>query len=362
MTGKRLIMAAGGTGGHIFPARAAAETLIARGWRVRLITDARGARHTDGFPGEGVSVIRAASPFQSNPLRLAGALGDLAAGLRATRAIVKDFEPDVAAGFGGYPAFALLAAARISGLHFVIHEQNAVLGRVNRLFARSAHTVASGFDRLDRLPRRARHAVTGNPVRAAVLTARDTPYAPPASDGEIRLLVLGGSLGARILSQTVPAAVAQLPEALRARLLVVQQTRDESLDAARSVYKAAGVRAELSAFFDDMGARYATAHLVISRAGASSVSELAAIGRPSILVPLAIAMDDHQSANAQGLVQAGAADAMAEAVFTADSLSQRLETLLADGEALAARAAAARAAGRPDAHEALADLIERAAE
>jgi len=256
MTGKRLIMAAGGTGGHIFPARAAAETLIARGWRVRLVTDARGARHTEGFPGEGVSVIRAASPFQSNPRRLPGALADLAAGLRATRAIVKAFEPDVAAGFGGYPAFALLAAARISALPFVIHEQNAVLGRVNRLFAGSAHTVASGFDRLDRLPRKARHAVTGNPVRAAVLVARDTPYAPPSDNGEIRLLVLGGSLGARILSETVPAAIARLPAALRARLVVVQQTRDESLDAARSVYETAGVRAELSPFFDDMGARY----------------------------------------------------------------------------------------------------------
>ncbi|MBI1265745.1 MAG: undecaprenyldiphospho-muramoylpentapeptide beta-N-acetylglucosaminyltransferase [Alphaproteobacteria bacterium] len=362
MTGKRLIMAAGGTGGHIFPARATAETLVARGWRVRLVTDARGARHTDGFPGEGVTVIRAASPFQSDPRRLAAALADLSAGLGATRAIVKTFEPDAVAGFGGYPAFALLAAARISGLPFVIHEQNAVLGRVNRLFARSARTVASGFERLDRLPRRARHAVTGNPVRAAVLAARDTPYAPPQADGEIRLLVLGGSLGARILSDTVPAAIARLPASLRARLSVVQQTRDESLDAARSAYDAAGVRAELSPFFDDMGARYAAAHLVISRAGASSVAELAAIGRPSLLVPLAIAMDDHQSANAQGLVRAGAADAIAEADFTPQTLSQRLESLLADGEALAARASAARAAGRPDAHEALAGLIERAAE
>ncbi|KAA5805290.1 undecaprenyldiphospho-muramoylpentapeptide beta-N-acetylglucosaminyltransferase [Alkalicaulis satelles] len=362
MSARRLIIAAGGTGGHIFPARAAAETLIARGWQVALITDARGARHTGDFPGEGVSVIRASSPFQSNPLRLPGALADLASGMMATRKLLKAFGADVAAGFGGYPAFPLLAAARLSGLPFVIHEQNAVLGRVNRLFAGSAHSVASGFDRLDRLPARARHAVTGNPVRAHVLSARAAPYAAPARDGEIRLLVLGGSLGARILSETVPEAVALLPEALRQRLSVVQQTRQDSLERARAVYDAAGVKAELSPFFDDMGARYGQAHLVISRAGASSVSELAAIGRPAILVPLAIAMDDHQSANAQGLAHAGGAEVMAERDVTAQSLSQRLETLLADGEALAARAAAARAAGRPDAHEALADLIERAAE
>ncbi|PWE17718.1 undecaprenyldiphospho-muramoylpentapeptide beta-N-acetylglucosaminyltransferase [Marinicauda salina] len=362
MTGGRVLFAAGGTGGHIFPARAAAEALIARGWRVRLITDARGARHAEDFPGDGVDVIDAASPFVKNPVRLVGALGKLARGYGRTRAIMRDFEPDVVAGFGGYPAFPVLLAARVSGTPFVIHEQNAVLGRVNRLFSGSATAVASGFDRLDRASSKARHVVTGNPVRAAVLAAGDADYEPPAPDGEIRLLVIGGSLGARVLSETAPLAIARLPEALRARLKVVQQTRPEAIAAAREIYADAGVDAECEAFFHDMGERYAAAHLVVSRAGASSVSELAAVGRPALLVPLAIAMDDHQTANAEGLVAGGGAEIVREADLDAPALSARLESLLSDGEALARRAEAARAAGRPDAHERLADLIESVAE
>jgi len=359
MTG-RALFAAGGTGGHIFPARAAADELAKRGWEVRLVTDARGMKHAAGFPGEPPVVIDAASPFQKNPIRAVKALFSLAKGYGATRALMAEFKPDVVAGFGGYPAFPALAAARLSGTPHIIHEQNAVLGRVNRLFSGSAFAVASGFDRLDRLKPGARHEVTGNPLREAVLSAA-ADYEAPKADGPIHVLVIGGSLGARLLSLTVPAALAQLPESLRSRLRVVQQTRAESLQEAQAIYDEAGIKAELQPFFNDMGALYAQAHLVISRAGASSVSELAALGRPAIFVPLAIAMDDHQTANAQSLVEAGAAESIAEADFAAQSLSARLETALSDGEGLASRAQAARAAGRRDAHVRLAELIIAAA-
>jgi len=358
----RALFAAGGTGGHLFPARAAADALFARGWQVRLITDARGARHARDFPGGAPTVIEAQSPFQKNPVKLLGALVSLARGYGQTGALMRDFQPDVVAGFGGYPAFPVLAAARARQVPIVIHEQNAVLGRVNRLFAGSAVYVASGFARLDRVNAKVEHRVVGNPVRAAVLQARDTPFEAPAPDGEFRLLVIGGSLGARLLSVTIPRAVAELPDALRLRLKVVQQTREESLDEARALYAEAGVEAQLAPFFNDMGQLYADAHLVISRAGASSVSEIAAIGRPAIFAPLAIAMDDHQSANAQSLAEAGAAEVIEEADFTVPRLRDSLETAMAGGEGLRARADAARALGRPLAHEHLADLIAAAAE
>ncbi len=359
---KTALFAAGGTGGHMFPARAAADALIARGWEVRLITDARGAKHARDFPGGEPVVIEAQSPFQKNPVKLLGALASLAKGYSQTSRLMAELKPDVVAGFGGYSAFPVLAAARARKVPFVIHEQNAVLGRVNRLFAGAAVRLASGFDRLDRASVKAKHVVVGNPVRAAVLKAAETSYAAPARDGEFRLLVIGGSLGARLLSVTVPRAVAELPEALRQRLKVVQQTREETLDEARQLYAEAGVEADLAPFFRDMGTLYADAHLVISRAGASSVSEIAAIGRPAIFVPLAIAMDDHQSANAQSLVQAGAAEAITETELTVQRLRESLETAMTGGEALAQQAEAARALGKPSAHEHLADLIEAAAE
>ncbi len=356
---RRALFAAGGTGGHIFPARATAGELVSRGWRVRLVTDVRGRVHAEDFPGDAPLVIEAASPFQKNPLRAAKALVSLARGFGATRDTMAEFNPDVVAGFGGYPAFPALAAARLSGTPFVIHEQNAVLGRVNRLFAGSAFAVASGFETLERLKPGTRREVTGNPLRAPILEAV-ADYTAPEAEGDIRLLVVGGSLGARLLSLTVPKALAQLPAGLRKRLRVVQQTRKETLAEARAIYDAAGVKAELAPFFSDMGALYRDAHLVISRAGASSVSEIAAMGRPAIFVPLGIAMDDHQTANVRNLVAAGAAIAIAEPEFAADMLSARLETALSDSEALAAQAEAARAAGRLDAHIRLADLMTAA--
>ncbi|MCW5725108.1 MAG: undecaprenyldiphospho-muramoylpentapeptide beta-N-acetylglucosaminyltransferase [Maricaulaceae bacterium] len=357
MSARRVLIAAGGTGGHMFPARATAEALIARGCAVRLISDARGLVHAADFPAEAADEIRAASPSTKNPLKLARAAVQLSAGVMQARRILRDWRPHVVAGFGGYPAFPALAAARMVGVRFAIHEQNAVLGRVNRVFAGSAAFVASGFARLDRAPAGARRLLTGNPVRAEIVAAREVAYAPPAGRGRIRLLVLGGSLGARILSETVPAAIARLPQALRRRLDVAQQTREESLPMARDVYQQAGVKADCRAFFGDVGERLASAHLVIARAGASSVSEIACAGRPAIFAPLAIAADDHQAANAEELVRAGAADSIREHDLTPEGLAELLQARLQDAAGLAARAAAARALGRPDAAGVLADAL-----
>ncbi len=360
MTPRRCLIAAGGTGGHMFPARAAAEALIARGWQIRLVTDARGLKHAVDFPAVAIDEIHAASPSTKNPVKLAKAALELSRGLAEARAIVKQWKPDVVAGFGGYPAFPALAAAMMAGIPSAIHEQNAVLGRVNRLFADRAGFVASGFERLDRLPKgaRRRHILVGNPLRAPILDARKAGYPALGPEGRINLLILGGSLGARLLSETVPEAVSKLTQSLRSRLDVVQQTREESLPMARDMYQACGVNARCEPFFEDVGSLYAAAHLVIGRAGASTVSEIAGVGRPAIFCPLGIAADDHQTANVEGLVKAIAADSLPESEFTADRLADLLETRLSDPKDLAERAAAARTLGRPDAADALAKAVE----
>lgn len=354
-TPKRALIAAGGTGGHMFPARAAAQELVDRGWEVRLVTDIRGMKHTDGFPAVSVDPIKAASPVTKNPVKLVSAWMQLLSGLMSCRKIISEWKPDVVAGFGGYPAFPALMAARQKKMPFAIHEQNAVLGRVNRVFARQAAFVASGFDRLDRLPASATHKVLGNPVRTPLVEARERPF--PPLDDMIRVFVLGGSLGARILSETVPQAMADLPEWLRSRLLVAQQTREESLDMARDIYSEAGIQAVCEPFFNDVADKLAACHLVIARAGASSVSEIACVGRPAIFVPLAIAADDHQTANAEGLVEAGAADAIPERQFNAEALTALLEVRLANPDDLAQRAARSRSLGRPEAAAAFAEAL-----
>ncbi|WP_421790877.1 undecaprenyldiphospho-muramoylpentapeptide beta-N-acetylglucosaminyltransferase [Hyphobacterium sp.] len=354
-TPRRALIAAGGTGGHIFPARAATQELVDLGWEVRLITDARGFKHTDGFPALSIDVIKAASPITKNPIKLATAWLQLFSGWRDCRRIIKQWQPDVVAGFGGYPAFPALLAAQQKRIPFAIHEQNTVLGRVNRVFAKTAGFVASGFDRLDRLPEAATHQVLGNPVRQPIIEAREDAF--PATDGKLLLLVLGGSMGARILSETVPQAVAKLPESLRSRLVVAQQTREESLDMARDIYSNAGVDAVCEPFFTDVAARLSTSHLVIARAGASSVSEIACVGRPAIFIPLAIAMDDHQTGNAAHLVEAGAADAIPEHAFSSEELTQLLETRLSDPAELQRRAAKAHAKGKPEAGKEFAQAL-----
>ncbi len=333
---------------------------MARGWQIRLVTDARGLRHAEDFPAVAIDEIRAASPFTKNPLKVLKAGVELTQGLGQAQSIVKAWKPDVIAGFGGYPAFPAIAAARMAGIAFCIHEQNAVLGRVNRVFAGNAGFIASGFERLDKLPARAkqRHILTGNPLRDPIVAARGAGYPALGDDGAIHILVLGGSLGARILSETVPAAIAKLSESLRSRLDIVQQTRDENLAMARETYDLAGVTARCEPFFDNVGDLYAKAHLVIGRAGASTVSEVMGVGRPAIFCPLGIAMDDHQTANAESMKKSLAADVVSEAEFTVERLADLLQTRLNNPQDLTERAAAARSLGRPDAAEALARAVD----
>jgi UDP-N-acetylglucosamine--N-acetylmuramyl-(pentapeptide) pyrophosphoryl-undecaprenol N-acetylglucosamine transferase len=362
MATKTVIVAAGGTGGHMFPASAFSAAMRSRGWKVVLVTDARGRVYAKDFPADLIEDVPAATIQGLNPLRaIMGGL-KIKAGVDAARRRLADLNPALVAGFGGYPSFPSLWAARKS-IPILIHEQNAVLGRVNRIFAGQAAAVASGFERLDLLPEKAknRHVTVGNPVRAPILAIRERPYPSIGADGVVRILVIGGSQGARVFGEVIPPALAHLTNAARARVRVVQQVRAEQVESVGSYYQTAGVTAELAPFFDDMPERLSDAHIVIARAGASTVSELATVGRPSILVPLAIAADDHQTANAAGLSGVGAADVIEEDAFTPDALTALIEERLADPHGLLVRATAARAAGRPDATRDLADLAEKVA-
>jgi UDP-N-acetylglucosamine--N-acetylmuramyl-(pentapeptide) pyrophosphoryl-undecaprenol N-acetylglucosamine transferase len=345
----------------MFPAQALAEQLRTRGWRVALFTDARGLVHAESIPAERRVELHAGSIRPSRPLQSVVGAIRLAQGVMRAR---KDFareRPAVVVGFGGYPAFPALLAARQMKIPYVIQEQNAVLGRVNRVFAAHAAGIAAGFPHLARAPRGANVTFTGNPLREAVRAAAGARYEPPQADGPLRLLVLGGSLGAALLSERVPRAVASLPENLRMRLKVIQQTREEYLAEARAIYAAAGVDAVCAPFFRDVATVLKDAHLVIARAGASTVSELAAVGRPSILVPLRIAMDDHQTHNARALAEAGAADVLPEGKFSETRLAALIRERLADPADLARRAEAALNTGRPNAAEDLAALVVRTA-
>ncbi|GIK48909.1 MAG: UDP-N-acetylglucosamine--N-acetylmuramyl-(pentapeptide) pyrophosphoryl-undecaprenol N-acetylglucosamine transferase [Alphaproteobacteria bacterium] len=362
MTKKIVVIAAGGTGGHLFPAAAFAEEMFRRGWRVVLMTDARGRRYAEGFPAERIEDVPAAS-LSMNPFTAIPAMLKISRGIKEAKQRFDELQPALVAGFGGYPSFPALMAARARHVPIIIHEQNSVLGRVNRAMATSAAIVACGFERLDRLPPKTadRKRVVGNPVRLPILAVRERPYPEAPAGGRLNLLIIGGSQGARLFGEVIPAAIAMLPQALRARLDVVHQVREEQVAQVKKVYQRAQVGAEVSPFFSDMGQRLGAAHLVISRAGASSVTELQVAGRPAILVPFAAAADDHQTANAEGLTAVGAADLFTEDEFEPAVLAATLERRLADPHGLAVRAAAARAAARPDAAKTLADLAESAA-
>lgn len=359
MTKKIVVIAAGGTGGHLFPAAAFAEEMFRRNWRVMLMTDARGRRYAEGFPAERIEDVSAAS-LSLNPLTVIPSLIKIKRGIDAAKRRFTELQPALVAGFGGYPSFPALMAARAKKVPILIHEQNSVLGRVNRTMATSARIVACGFDRLDRLPPQAEanKRVVGNPVRLPILAVRERPYPEAPAGGELHLLIIGGSQGARLFGEVVPEAIAKLPQALRGRLKVVHQVREEQIADARKVYQSAKVGAEVAAFFTDIAQRLGAAHLVISRAGASSVTELQVAGRPAILVPFAAAADDHQTANAEGLTSVGAADLFTESEFEPLTLANLLERRLSDPHGLAVRAAAARAAAKPEAAKTLADLAE----
>lgn len=360
MSARIVLIAAGGTGGHLFPAAAFATEMKARGWGVVLMTDARGRRYAQNFPADSIEDVPAATFSLGNPIAAPGAAYKIWRGIAAAQRRLRTLDPRVIAGFGGYPSLPALWAARAQKRPILIHEQNAVLGRVNRAFAKNAAVIACGFDRLDRLPpsAAARKAVTGNPVRANILSVRARAYPIPVAGGSLDVLVTGGSQGARVFGDVIPLAFLDLPPDLRARVRITQQVREEQIADVKAVYAEAGIAAHVQAFFTDMAERLAAAQLVIARAGASTVTELQAVGRPAILIPLAIAADDHQTANAQSMTEVGAADVIPEREFSPERLAALLRERLADPHALAVRAAAARAAGKPEAARSLADLAE----
>lgn len=357
MSSPLLVIAAGGTGGHMFPAQALAEEMLRRGWRVQLATDRRGLRYAGGFP-EAVERIE----LRSGTFAQGGVAAKLMAPFRILSGIlaaIRQFRgdpPNCVAGFGGHPALPALAAAWRLGLPRLIHEQNGVLGRVNRLFARRVDRVACGTWPVTNAPAGASLVHLGNPVRDTVLAVLNQPYSPPGG-GTINLLVFGGSQGASVFAKLVPGAVSLLPEALRQRLSVTQQVRPGEEGPIGAAYESAGVDAELAIFFDDMPRRMAAAQLVISRAGASTVAELAAIGRPAILVPYPHAMDDHQTANAMALAAPGGAILAPEAELTTDALARHIRAVLLEPGQAAHMAARARAQGRPQAACDLAGMI-----
>jgi UDP-N-acetylglucosamine--N-acetylmuramyl-(pentapeptide) pyrophosphoryl-undecaprenol N-acetylglucosamine transferase len=354
-----VVIAAGGTGGHFFPAEALAAELVARGHRIVLMTDARsGGLASPVFAGREQYVLRGAGIAGRGVWRGVTAAGALTAGVAQARGVLGRLGAGCVVGFGGYPCVAPVMAARLVRRRpaVVLQEQNAVLGRANRFLARRADVLALGFAGTERVPDGVRVEVTGNPVRPAIGALAQTGYV--AATDRIRLLVLGGSLGARVFSDVVPAAVLALPEGLRRRISVVQQARAEDVERVRAAYAAGGIVAEISPFFGDVAARLVAAHLVIARAGASTVAELAVVGRPSILVPLPGAIDDHQSANARALAAAGGAWVVPQAQFTSALLAERLGELLDDPVGLAGVAVAARTQARADAAARLADLVE----
>lgn len=357
---RHYVLAAGGTGGHLIPAFALAAELDRRGHHVALITDERGAAipgKPDFLPAHVLPPGRIAG---KNPVNwLKGARGILDGRQMALR-LFDSFEPSAVVGFGGYPAMPTLLAATAAKIPTVLHEQNAVLGRVNRYFAGKVDAIATSCEEVDRLDPRHAGKVTlvGNPVRSEVLTLRDEPFPDFTEDSLFRILVTGGSQGARVLSQVVPDGLAMLPPALRSRLQVIQQCRPEDIEAVRERYASHGIPAELATYFEDMDERLASAHLFIGRAGASTIAELTAVGRPAILIPLPIATDDHQAANTREIVAAGGARSIRQEGFTGATLAKQIQAMAQHPETLANAAHAAWNCGYPNAARDLADLVE----
>ncbi len=352
-----IFLAAGGTGGHLFPAEALAHELNGRGWSTHLVTDARAARYAEHFPAAELHVIEAATFASKNPIALLKAGWTIWRGVTQASKLLQRLKPAAVIGFGGYPTLPPLYAATRRGVPALVHEQNAVMGRANKALAARVQAIAGGFLRAEG-PFADKIVEVGNPVRPAVIEAAGVPYAAPHDAGTIRLLVFGGSQGARYFSDTMPEIVAQMPEALRRRLAVTHQARPEDEERVRRRYDELGVSAEVAPFFADLPARMAAAHLVVSRAGASTVLELSVIGRPAVLVPLPHALDDDQGHNAKILVDAGGALMRRQQEIDVAALAGELAELLQDDERLAAMAAGSKSVGRIDATRLLADLVE----
>ncbi len=356
---RHFVLAAGGTGGHLIPAFALAVELERRGHHVALVTDARGAR-IPGKPDFLPAHVLPAGRLGKNPVTLIKGLRAIWQGRAMALRLFESFQPACVVGFGGYPALPALLAAQAVRIPTVIHEQNAVLGRVNRLLARRVNAIATAYVDVDRLDKRLADKVVqvGNPVRDDVLALRKEPFPPLDEHGLLRVLVTGGSQGASILSEVVPDGLAMLPPALRHRLQVTQQCRPEDLDAVRARYAAHQIPAELGSYFEDMATRLAETHVFIGRAGASTIAELTTVGRPAILVPLPIATDDHQAANARELVRMGGARAIRQSGFTPKELAKQVQAIALNPDALANAAHAAWNCGLPHAASDLADLVE----
>ena len=357
-----IILAAGGTGGHMVPAHALAAELKARGHGVMLVTDDRGAKYPGLFKDVPVHILPAGR-LGGGPFGLLKALRSVMRGRRQARALYREHKPDVVVGFGGYPAFPALLAASAAKVPTVLHEQNAVLGRVNRWLAGEAEAIATSYAEVERLKPscRAKTVLVGNPVREAVMRLGELPFPSFDDSAPLKILVTGGSQGATILGAVVPEGLGLLPSNLRLRLQVVQQCRGDDIDAVRARYAALGIPAELLTYIVDMPARLGDAHLVIARAGASTIAELTAAGRPAILVPLPIATDDHQTVNAREMAKAGGARMIVQAEFTPATLAAQVEMIASDPHALANAAGRALSVGRPHATRDLADLVERIA-
>ena len=353
-----VLLAAGGTGGHMFPAEALARELLQRGHRVALVTDWRGKDFGDRMPEVAVERISAGGVAGTSLVQRACSFASLAMGLIQARRIVARLDPELAIGFGGYASVPTIVAASQAGVPVLLHEQNAVLGRANRMLTPRAAKIATSFPEVAGLKNglHAKAVLTGNPVRASV--AAVGPYTPLLPAGQIRILAFGGSQGAHVFASVIPGATGLLPESLRQRLVIGQQARAEDIPAVREAYARLELTVEVSAFFDDVPRRMAEAHLVIARSGASTIAELTAAGRPAILVPFAQATDDHQTANARFLSEAGGAWIIPERAFTPENLAERLISLLAQPQALARAALCSREVARTDAARRLADLAE----
>lgn len=359
MSGRHFVLAAGGTGGHMMPAHALAAELTRRGHHVALITDERGAKIPGLFEGVQTHILPAGR-ITKNPMSWLPGLKAILAGRAMALRLFETFKPAAVIGFGGYPAFPALLAAKSARIKTAVHEQNAVLGRVNRLMANRVDAIAVSYSKIERLSPKylGKTWMVGNPVRDEIVALRDRPFPPFLEDGVFRVLVIGGSQGATILSDVVPDGLSLLPVALRRRLQVTQQCRAEDIERVRARYAELGIAADLATYLNDVPERLAWAHLVIARAGASTISELTCAGRPAILVPLPSATDDHQTANVRDMVEAGGARSIPQVRFTATELSKQMQKLGLDTEGLINAASRARSVGRPHATRDLADLVE----
>ena len=359
MMSRHYVLAAGGTGGHMIPAHALADELMRRGHRVALVTDDRGARIPGLFEGVPVHILPAGR-LGGGPVGWLKAISKIFTGRAMASRLYETFEPSAVIGFGGYPALPALMAAQRDRIPTLVHEQNAVLGRVNRILSGRVDAIATAYPNVQRLAksRESKTHLIGNPVRDEVLALRDQPYPELTDEGVFRLLVTGGSQGATVLSEVVPEGLGLLPEHFRRRLQVTQQCRAEDIEGVRARYAALGIAADLATYIPDMPDKLAWTHLVIARAGASTIAELTVAGRPAILIPLPSATDDHQTANAREMAKAGGARTISQRSFTPVELAKQIQKLGLEPAALANAASRAKAVGRPKAASDLADLVE----